>query len=165
MTDERTLSILPSSHRTSPPTPSPRTQKGIHDQRRQTQPRQTSQLSRNRMLRPRRMSRKLARRRQGKFRLNVYPQAANFEDVVKDFFRPIVTPFELQLALQPSPTWTGEYVLDFDQVLARESGQHSRDEGDEDGDPDQPVFSLVTGKYRHAKRYGGEWLLRTLRPY
>jgi diphthamide biosynthesis protein 2 len=86
--------------------------------------------------------------------LNVYPQAANFEDVVKDFFRPIVTPFELQLALQPSPTWTGEYVLDFDQVLARESGQHSRNEGDEDGDPDQPVFSLVTGTYRHAKRYG-----------
>jgi diphthamide biosynthesis protein 2 len=70
-----------------------------------------------------------------------------------------VTPFELQLALQPSPTWTGEYVLDFDQVLARREEpppqQHSHDEGD----PDRPVFSLVTGKYRHAKRYGGEWLL------
>ena len=23
-------------------------------------------------------------------------------------------------------------------------------------DPDQPVFSLVSGKYRHAKRYGGK---------
>jgi diphthamide biosynthesis protein 2 len=67
-----------------------------------------------------------------------------------------VTPFELQLALQPSPTWTGEYVLDFDQVLAREPRQHPRDEGDEGGDLDRPVFSLVTGKYRHAKRYGGE---------
>jgi len=71
----------------------------------------------------------------------------------KDFLRPIVTPFELQLALQPSPTWTGEYVLDFDQVLAREPPKHSSDEED-DGDPDRPVFSLVTGKYRHAKRYG-----------
>ncbi|KAI9451826.1 diphthamide biosynthesis protein [Lactarius psammicola] len=75
----------------------------------------------------------------------------------KDFFRPIVTPFELQLALQPSPTWTGEYVLDFDQVLAREPPKHSSpdvEEDDEDDDPDRPVFSLVTGKYRHAKRYG-----------
>ncbi|KAH9016449.1 diphthamide biosynthesis protein [Lactarius pseudohatsudake] len=72
----------------------------------------------------------------------------------KDFFRPIVTPFELQLALQPSPTWTGEYVLDFDQVLAREPPKHLLDDEDEDGDPDRPVFSLVTGKYRHAKRYG-----------
>ena len=26
-------------------------------------------------------------------------------------------------------------------------------------DPDQPVFSLVTGKYRHAKRYGGMYRL------
>ncbi|KAH9017780.1 diphthamide biosynthesis protein, partial [Lactarius deliciosus] len=69
----------------------------------------------------------------------------------KDFFRPIVTPFELQLALQRSPTWTGEYVLDFDQVLAREPPKHDEDE---DGDPDRPAFSLVTGKYRHAKRYG-----------
>ncbi|KAH9161619.1 diphthamide biosynthesis protein [Lactarius sanguifluus] len=72
----------------------------------------------------------------------------------KDFFRPIVTPFELQLALRPSPTWTGEYVLDFDQVLAREQPKHSSDDEDEDGDPDRPAFSLVTGKYRHAKRYG-----------
>jgi len=47
-------------------------------------------------------------------------------------------------------------VLDFDQVLAREPPKHSPDGEDEDGDPDHPVFSLVTGKYRHAKRYGGE---------
>ncbi|KAI9439278.1 diphthamide biosynthesis protein [Lactarius indigo] len=72
----------------------------------------------------------------------------------KDFFRPIVTPFELQLALQPSPTWTGEYMLDFDRVLAREPSKRSSDDEDEDGDPDRPVFSLITGKYRHAKRYG-----------
>ncbi|KAI0290206.1 putative diphthamide synthesis protein-domain-containing protein [Russula brevipes] len=71
----------------------------------------------------------------------------------KDFFRPIVTPFELQLALQPSPTWTGEYVLDFDEVLARGSPKPSSDEDEED-DPDRPVFSLVTGRYRHPKRYG-----------
>lgn len=26
-------------------------------------------------------------------------------------------------------------------------------------DLDQPIFSLVTGKYRHTKRYGGVYLL------
>jgi diphthamide biosynthesis protein 2 len=72
-----------------------------------------------------------------------------------------VTPFELQLALQPSPTWTGEYVLDFDEVLTRGPPKSSSDDVDEDDDPDRPVFSLVTGKYRHAKRYGGERLSST----
>jgi len=71
----------------------------------------------------------------------------------KDFFQPIVTPFELQLALQPSPTWTGEYVLDFDEVLVRGASKPSSDQVEED-DPDRPMFSLITGRYRHAKRYG-----------
>ena len=75
----------------------------------------------------------------------------------QDFFRPIVTPFELQLALQPSPTWTGEYVLDFDEVLTRGASKPSSDQ-DEEGDPDRPMFSLLIGRYRHAKRYGGELL-------
>ncbi|KAF8500350.1 diphthamide biosynthesis protein [Russula emetica] len=73
----------------------------------------------------------------------------------KDFFQPIVTPFELQLALQPSPTWTGEYVLDFDEVLVRGASKPSSDQVEED-DPDRPMFSLITGRYRHAKRYGDQ---------
>ena len=32
-------------------------------------------------------------------------------------------------------------------------GEKKRDNGDQEDD-DQPVFSLITGKYRHAKRYG-----------
>ncbi|KAH9975018.1 putative diphthamide synthesis protein-domain-containing protein [Lactifluus volemus] len=74
----------------------------------------------------------------------------------KEFLRPIVTPFELQLALQPAPTWTGEYVLDFDEVLTRGPPKPSSDEvSDEDeDDSERPVFSLATGKYRHPKRYG-----------
>jgi len=39
-----------------------------------------------------------------------------------------------------------------------ESGKSSEDR-QEETDPDQPVFSLVTGTYRHAKRYGGGMLL------
>jgi hypothetical protein len=51
-------------------------------------------------------------------------------------------------------------VLDFEEVLARGPSKPSSDKDDdiEEGDPDRPIFSLVTGKYRHAKRYGGELL-------
>ncbi|CAL1702605.1 unnamed protein product [Somion occarium] len=73
----------------------------------------------------------------------------------KEFLRPIVTPYELDIALQSEPTWTGEYILDFKKIL--ESEPKSLPEGENEEEPedlDQPVFSLVTGKYRHAKRYG-----------
>ncbi|KAH9850904.1 diphthamide biosynthesis protein [Lenzites betulinus] len=75
----------------------------------------------------------------------------------KEFLRPIVTPYELEVALQPTQSWTGRYILNFDQLLrehedAVENPEVS--EGEEE-DLDQPVFSLVTGKYRHAQRYGG----------
>lgn len=75
----------------------------------------------------------------------------------KEFLRPIVTPFELEVALQAEGTWSGRYVLDFEKILAGNSendiGTPTEDNG---GDPDQPTFSLVTGKYRQAKRYGAE---------
>ncbi|KAG1743810.1 putative diphthamide synthesis protein-domain-containing protein [Suillus lakei] len=73
----------------------------------------------------------------------------------KEFLKPIVTPFELEVALQAEGTWSGRYVLDFEKLLAGDSkndlGAIAEDGG---GDPDQPTFSLVTGKYRQAKRYG-----------
>ena len=31
----------------------------------------------------------------------------------------------------------------------------ANEDSQEESDPDQPVFSLITGTYRHAKRYGG----------
>ena len=51
-------------------------------------------------------------------------------------------------------------MLDFDEVLARGPSKplSDKDEDVEEGDPDRPMFSLITGKYRHAKRYGGELL-------
>ncbi|KAJ3522004.1 hypothetical protein NMY22_g12071 [Coprinellus aureogranulatus] len=84
----------------------------------------------------------------------------------KESYQPIVTPYELEVALGVGGrSWDGRYILEFDQIL-RESGSISavdeekvgeEDEGQlSDQDPDQPVFSLVTGKYRHAKRYGGK---------
>ena len=85
-----------------------------------------------------------------------------------------MTPYELEVAMQAEQSWTGRYVLDFEKLLADARYEEERDEikkskanGTEGGeageredsgaesDPDQPVFSVVTGKYRHAKRYGG----------
>ncbi|CAE6439017.1 unnamed protein product [Rhizoctonia solani] len=72
----------------------------------------------------------------------------------KEFYRPIVTPFELEIALGADRSWTGEYVLNFDQLLSRQkSDEEIPDNQDSDEDLDRPSFSLVTGTYRHAKRY------------
>ncbi|KDR72825.1 hypothetical protein GALMADRAFT_73379 [Galerina marginata CBS 339.88] len=94
------------------------------------------------------------------FVLVACPENSLIED--KEFLRPIVTPYELEVAMQAEQTWTGQYVLDFEKLLADAtaagSGDEVKDAGTaaEESDPDQPVFSLVTGTYRHAKRYGGE---------
>lgn len=37
---------------------------------------------------------------------------------IKDFLQPIVTPFELEVALQAEQSWTGRYVLNFEQLIA-----------------------------------------------
>ncbi|SCV69855.1 BQ2448_1249 [Microbotryum intermedium] len=71
----------------------------------------------------------------------------------KEFLRPIVTPFELELALT-SKNWTGEYVLDFGTLLATSDfGQDFVDPAKDEEDEEGPVFSSTTGKYRHPKRY------------
>ncbi|KAF9530121.1 diphthamide biosynthesis protein [Crepidotus variabilis] len=82
----------------------------------------------------------------------------------KEFLRPIVTPYELELALQSQLNWTGRYVLDFGQILAesenletspkQQDGPSTFSTGTNEDDADQPVFSLVTGTYRYTKRYG-----------
>lgn len=80
----------------------------------------------------------------------------------KDFLRPIVTPYELEVALQAEQSWTGRYVLDFEKLLSEHAGvqpeeaEKSDDDNEEENDPDRPVFSLIRGTYRHAKRYGGD---------
>ena len=37
---------------------------------------------------------------------------------MQEFYRPIVTPYELEVALQAEGTWNGRYVLDFGRLLA-----------------------------------------------
>ncbi|CCL98888.1 uncharacterized protein FIBRA_00895 [Fibroporia radiculosa] len=73
----------------------------------------------------------------------------------KEFLRPIVTPYELEIALQAEQSWTGQYILDFNTLLAesRNDADDTLSEVQDEG-LDQPIFSLVTGRYRQAKRYG-----------
>lgn len=71
----------------------------------------------------------------------------------QEFLRPIVTPFELEMALT-NKSWTGDYVLDFTELLTQSSfGQDHVDLSRDDVDDEGPVYSATTGKYRHPKRY------------
>lgn len=71
----------------------------------------------------------------------------------QEFLRPIVTPFELELALT-SKDWTGDYILDFTSLLSSSTfGQTHVDPNKAEDDPEGPIFSSVTGTYRHPKRY------------
>ena len=77
----------------------------------------------------------------------------------QEFFRPIVTPFELEMALGVVPAWSGRYILDFEKVIAevRDSityGDGETTEATEEDGRDEPHFSLITGKLVTSKRYG-----------
>jgi diphthamide biosynthesis protein 2 len=76
----------------------------------------------------------------------------------KDFYKPIITPFELQLALSPdsSRVWSGRWRSDFDSVLSASKEEGNINEGliddvngpsgsDEESEP--PEFDLRTGRY------------------
>lgn len=87
----------------------------------------------------------------------------------KDFLAPVVTPFELEVALagDEGRVWGGEWVSDFQALLARQQGNASSDqvkEGlsagmdgrgdgyDEASDDEPPEFDLRTGRYvSHAR--------------
>ncbi|ORX37454.1 peptidyl-diphthamide biosynthesis [Kockovaella imperatae] len=84
----------------------------------------------------------------------------------KDFYRPIITPWELLLSLQgPEGQWEpSKWTLDIASVLkfAEEQGHGRGDESQLPGengsndqtDPDDPQFDLVTGTLRTRKVFG-----------
>ncbi|CAI2173044.1 15779_t:CDS:2 [Funneliformis geosporum] len=90
----------------------------------------------------------------------------------KEFYRPIVTPFELEIALNPSKQWTGEYITDFQLLLSRIGkleyyqfistiltqfyfmpGSSTEEFEKSVGEDDEPHFSLITGKYKQGRKY------------
>ncbi|WBW71665.1 diphthamide biosynthesis protein Dph2 [Schizosaccharomyces osmophilus] len=66
----------------------------------------------------------------------------------RDFYRPIVTPFELMKALSSDTSWLNECVLSFDRVLSLTEEQESNTEKNDalHEESESPHFSLVTGK-------------------
>ncbi|WWD17624.1 diphthamide biosynthesis protein 2 [Kwoniella shandongensis] len=92
-------------------------------------------------------------------------------DQSKDFMAPIITPWELELALQGEKhVWQPEkWTLDLGEVLKNAQEHNAEqmklnskntDEGDQDADHDDddeddvgPEFSLITGKMRTIKRF------------
>ncbi|CAR26593.1 ZYRO0B13442p [Zygosaccharomyces rouxii] len=73
-------------------------------------------------------------------------------DQYNEFYKPIITPYELTLALNEEVTWTGNWVVDFKQVLndigkqIEQSDTNADSNGGVDSDEDKPEFDLVTGK-------------------
>ena len=85
-------------------------------------------------------------------------------DADRDFYRPVVTPFELSLALSArnadGVAWTGEWLTEFDKVLRMggdgDGKSQEKDEvEDEEKDEVVPHFSLVTGQYHTATTTNG----------
>lgn len=80
------------------------------------------------------------------------PQGGIILDETNDFYRPIVTPFELGVALGLE-SWTGEWDLDFETYLERfgeEEEEHEEQEQqqqEELSEDEAPEFDPVTGKY------------------
>ncbi|KAJ2810119.1 Diphthamide biosynthesis protein 2 [Coemansia furcata] len=68
----------------------------------------------------------------------------------KEFFSPVVTPYEMQLALSKSRQWTGNYVTDFHAFLDDAERELEEEEGPED---DRPHFSLITGTLKQNRRF------------
>jgi len=76
----------------------------------------------------------------------------------KEFYRPIVTPFELEIALSKQKEWTGDYITDFQRLLPglRDDGFEYDDQVDQDeiSSDEEPRFSLITGEYKKDRLYG-----------
>lgn len=78
-------------------------------------------------------------------------------DQYNEYFKPIITPYELLLALNDELTWTGKWVTDFNQVLLdmnQEQDSKSPIESNNDypSSDEEPEFDPVTGKYISTSR-------------
>ncbi|EDO35768.1 predicted protein [Nematostella vectensis] len=63
----------------------------------------------------------------------------------KEFYKPVVTPYEMEIACLRTQEWTGDYVTDFHELLP---GKSINTFWTDDND-DSPYISLITGKMQH----------------
>ncbi|CAG8442675.1 3357_t:CDS:2 [Funneliformis caledonium] len=69
----------------------------------------------------------------------------------KEFYRPIVTPFELEIALDPESSSIYKYI--FNTILFMLGSNTEELEKSVLDDDDEPHFSLITGKYKQGRKY------------
>lgn len=81
-------------------------------------------------------------------------------DNTNEFYKPIITPYELELALSPQVSWTGAWVTDFENMINSEDQSSSSETTDredtqsdtDEQDEDAPEFNPVTGKFVSTSR-------------
>ncbi|QDZ22484.1 diphthamide synthesis protein [Chloropicon primus] len=79
------------------------------------------------------------------------PQLALLDS--REFYSPVITPFEAELAFVPGRSWTGTYTIGFDSLLQQaDPADGGSEEGEEGGGPS---FSLIKGGYRQDQRTSG----------
>lgn len=71
----------------------------------------------------------------------------------KEFLRPIITPYELTLALSRGDWDPSKWTLDLGRVLASAETVGERQDPDED---EELEFDMITGTYRSRRAYGVE---------
>ncbi|MGH0163597.1 UNVERIFIED_CONTAM: hypothetical protein FKN15_077074 [Acipenser sinensis] len=97
-------------------------------------------------------------------KLNV-PKLANFLEIdiyvlvacpensfldCSEFYRPVVTPFEMEVACNKNREWTGEYVTSFRDLLPGACSHVEFPNPDPDADGDDTDVSLITGALRSS---------------
>ncbi|KAM9333330.1 2-(3-amino-3-carboxypropyl)histidine synthase subunit 2 [Pholidichthys leucotaenia] len=71
-----------------------------------------------------------------------------------EFYKPVVTPFEMELACNKKREWSEEYITDFRRLLP--GGQNHVPMSDEQEDGDQTDVSLITGALRSRNLLNSE---------
>lgn len=82
-------------------------------------------------------------------------QSGIIVDQINEFYKPIVTPYELTMALNQEVTWTGKWVTDFEAALKDvEEEIANADENDNTplDESEAPEFDVVTGKLLDTSR-------------
>ncbi|XP_044298598.1 2-(3-amino-3-carboxypropyl)histidine synthase subunit 2 [Varanus komodoensis] len=69
-----------------------------------------------------------------------------------DFYRPLITPYEMEIACNPARTWTGAYVTDFRHLLPG-SCDHIPFPEKLTETNNEPSISLITGELQSTRLY------------
>ncbi|KAK9446488.1 putative diphthamide synthesis protein-domain-containing protein [Limtongia smithiae] len=87
------------------------------------------------------------------------PRGGMILDRYGEYYKPMVTPYELQLALKREVEWSGgEWMLEFDKVMSMKEEQPEKDDEEEDNRSDSedvpPEFDVVTGRLVASRPLG-----------